>query len=198
MIRSFPLCGVKVLHPAHMLFTRPPAVPTRQKSKKNKPKVTGPWLSSSLSDWRDLQLRRQSTPTQPIDTRTIPIDLRATSISLSYSSTRITSSEGKKKPFYRLFVPRIFGIIAVRYSTTSRIYQLRKPSLLSPTSCVYRVRYTKSCWLKKHILVNIIMKATNSPTKDQPNSRKIRLKSGVWATFFPQQFFFPWVGIGFI
>ena len=31
--------------------------------------------------------------------------------------------------------------------------------------------------------VNIIMKPTNFPPQGQPNPRKIRLKSGIWATF---------------
>ena len=46
--------------------------------------------------------------------------------------------------------------------------------------------------------VDIIMKPTNSPTQGQPNPRKSGLKSGNWATFFPPQIIFAWVGIGFI
>ena len=37
-----------------------------------------------------------------------------------------------------------------------------------------------------------------NPRPTQPNPRNIRLKRGIWATFFPQQIFFSWVGIGFI
>ena len=33
--------------------------------------------------------------------------------------------------------------------------------------------------------VNVIMKPTNPPTQGQLNPRKIRVNSGIWATFFP-------------
>ena len=60
VIRSFPLCGVKVLHPAQNDLSRPPAMAT---AKKQNNKKTIPWLSSPRSDWRDSQRRRQPTPT---------------------------------------------------------------------------------------------------------------------------------------
>ena len=43
------------------------------------------------------------------------------------------------------------------------------------------LRYTKFCWLGKHI--NISMKATDSPTQGQPNPREKKAKSGHWGTF---------------
>ena len=55
------------------------------------------------------------------------------------------------------------------------------------------LRYTKFCWVGKHI--DIFMKPSNSPTQGQPNPRKIRLKSGIWATFFPQQIIFRGLGL---
>ena len=39
------------------------------------------------------------------------------------------------------------------------------------------------------------MKPSNSPTQGQPNPRKNRLKSGIWATFFPQQIVFRGLGL---
>ena len=42
------------------------------------------------------------------------------------------------------------------------------------------------------------MKPSNSPTQGQPQpKKKIRLKSGLWATFFPTANNFSWVGIVF-
>ena len=46
-------------------------------------------------------------------------------------------------------------------------------------------RYTKLCWVGKHI--DIIIKPTNSPTQGQLNPEKNEVKSGLWATFSPQQ-----------
>ena len=54
-MRSFPFCGVRVLHP--VLLDNHPG--DRQKT--NKQKI--PWLSISRSDWHVLQRRCQPTPT---------------------------------------------------------------------------------------------------------------------------------------
>ena len=48
-MRSLPLCGVRVLHPAQydLLYNHPTVLVTAKKKKKKKV----PWLSSSRSDW---------------------------------------------------------------------------------------------------------------------------------------------------
>ena len=43
--------------------------------------------------------------------------------------------------------------------------------------------------------VNIFVKPTNSPTQDQPDPRKNRLKVAFWTTFFPQQIIFRGLGL---
>ena len=58
------------------------------------------------------------------------------------------------------------------------------------------LRFTILCWVGKH--ANIIMKPTNSPTQGQPKPKKYLVKSGIWATVFPQEGNFSWVGIGFV
>ena len=57
VMRSFSLCGVRVLHPAqyHLLDNHHGDRPKKKK--------TVPWLSSSRSDWHVLQRRCQPTPT---------------------------------------------------------------------------------------------------------------------------------------
>ena len=48
----------------------------------------------------------------------------------------------------------------------------------------------------KHVLgVNISMKPTNSPSQGQRNPRKTRFPSGIWASFFAQQFCFRGLGL---
>ena len=62
-----------------------------------------------------------------------------------------------------------------------------------PTGCL---RYTKLCWVGKHIPgIIIIMKPSNSPTQGQPNPRKIGFKVAFWATFFPQRIVFRGLGL---
>ena len=56
------------------------------------------------------------------------------------------------------------------------------------------LRYTKSCWVGKHI--NMIINPTNFPTQGQPNPRKTRLKV-VFGPRFPTGDAFLWIGIGF-
>ena len=59
------------------------------------------------------------------------------------------------------------------------------------------LRSTKLCWVGKHI--NVIMKPTDSPTQGQPNPRKVRLKSVIWATFSQSKYFFvgwDWFHVG--
>ena len=60
VMRSFPLCGVRVLHSAQYDLTRYNHHGDRKKKTKTK---TVPWLSSSRSDWHVLQHRCQPTPT---------------------------------------------------------------------------------------------------------------------------------------
>ena len=43
--------------------------------------------------------------------------------------------------------------------------------------------------------VNIFVKPTNSPTQDQPDPRKNRLKVAFSTTFFPQQIIFRGLGL---
>ena len=61
------------------------------------------------------------------------------------------------------------------------------------------LRFTKSCLVGKR--KNIAMKPPNSPTRGQPNPRKIRSKVAFWGTFAPRQqfFFFSWgLGLSFV
>ena len=53
VMRSFPVCGVKLLHPAQTIYD-------------SIGKKSAPWLSSSRSELHVLQCRRQPTPTQPM------------------------------------------------------------------------------------------------------------------------------------
>ena len=64
-IRSSPLCGAKVLHPAQYDLTRPSAMTTAKNTTRTNTKTVF-WLSSSRSDWRDIQRCCQPMPTQPI------------------------------------------------------------------------------------------------------------------------------------
>ena len=50
-----------------------------------------------------------------------------------------------------------------------------------------RVRFTKCCWVGKH--VNITMKPTNSPTKRPTEPNKNYVKSGILGEVFPQETF---------
>ena len=60
--------------------------------------------------------------------------------------------------------------------------------IITDPHLIWCLWYTKFCWVGKHI--DIIMKPTNSPTQGQPNPRKFRFKSGIWATFSQSNFFF--------
>ena len=62
-------------------------------------------------------------------------------------------------------------------------------NLNQPVRCL---RFRKLSWVGKHI--NIIMKATNSPTQGQPNPRTSRLKVA-FGPLFPTANNFSWVGI---
>ena len=55
------------------------------------------------------------------------------------------------------------------------------------------LRYTKLCWVAKHI--NIIMKPTNPPTQGQPNPWKIRLKVAFGPLFPTAKIIFRGLGL---
>ena len=64
VIRSSPLCGGKVLHPAQIIHNSIASRGDRQRQ--NKQTKTVPWLSSSRIERRVLQRRRHRTRTKPI------------------------------------------------------------------------------------------------------------------------------------
>ena len=65
MIRSFPLCGVRVLYLAKMVYLDHQLYPTAKKRRIEKKNAVS-WLSSSSSARHVLQCRCQPMPTQPI------------------------------------------------------------------------------------------------------------------------------------
>ena len=76
------------------------------------------------------------------------------------------------------------------------IFTHHTKSWLLCTLVIGCLRFSEFCWVGKR--VKTIMKPTSSPTRGQPNPRKVGLKSGVWANFFPvESNFFSGLGFGF-
>ena len=84
-------------------------------------------------------------------------------------------------------------VLFLHINTRKILMFLSTKGILLISMLIACMRFTKLCWVEKHI--NVIMKPTNSPT--QPKKSCCRLKIA-FGPLFPTANIFSWVKIGFI
>ena len=84
-------------------------------------------------------------------------------------------------------------VLFLHINTRKILMFLSTKGILLISMLIACMRFTKLCWVEKHI--NVIMKPTNSPTQRQPNPRNIWLKVA-FGPRFPTTNNFSWVGVG--